>query len=235
VSDDVIRRVINFGMKAKPVVHGTPFGHGEMTIHVDKLPMPIGEQMTRHRVMRVSKAQLGGQGDRLIVDIDWQPNISKKSFRYVSLSDGRREVASGGRQMSHAERAEELFYVPATQHIYGQDGRPGNYVRVPLSHAIQEAEQERFRRVYANCLREYEEALEAGLSFEQARFLLPQGAYTRLYATESYRNWFNFCLARNDEHAQQEIRWLAAQVESILEQVAPITYELWISHGRRMI
>jgi thymidylate synthase ThyX len=239
-SEAAIRRILNFGMKAKPVSHGTPFGHGHLTVHVERVPMPIGEQMTRHRVMVTTGDGEESEDRTLAVSIDWQPNISKKSYRYVTLTGGSRRIENGSiasalRAVSHAEMAEELFYVPRIEHLYGEEGSPGNYVRVPLPYEVRKAEQERYRRVYAYCLREYEEALANGASAEQARFLLPQGAYTRLYATESYRNWFNFCLARNDSHAQQEIRWIAEQVEEILSQAAPIAYELWVSHGRRMI
>ena len=223
VSDDKIRHIINFGMKAQPVVHATPFGHGEMTIHVDRLPIPIAVQMIRHRVLKTDD-----DGSPSVI-LDWHPNISQKSFRYVRMGADGREVGT------HAERARRLFYVMRPEDIMGEEGRPGHYLRTDLPDDIRAAEVERQERVYAYCLREYEEALENGVAGETARFLLPQGAYTRLYATESYRNWFNFCLARNDKHAQQEIRWIGEQVEAILAQAAPITYELWLSHGRRMI
>lgn len=234
-----IRRIINYGMKAQPIPHGTPYGHGELTIHVSRLPIPIGEQMIRARVMKHSKEEDGGEPSHLIYDIDWKPNVSKKSFRYVKLAGGTLMVMRDG--MTTADRARELFYVPRAEDIMGEDGRPGHYVRLPLPERRREEEVERFERVYAYCLREYEEAIAEGedgtpgVAGETARFLLPQGAYTTMYATESYRNWFNFCLARNDPHAQQEIRWIGAQVETILAQCAPITYELWLSHGRRMI
>lgn len=228
VDESEIRRIIRFGMKARPVVHGTPFGHGEMTIHVDRVPMPIAVQMIRHRVLKVS------DGDGPAVALDWLPNISAKSYRYVKLTGGTRMVENG-RQPSHSERARELFYVPRPEDLYGEEGRPGSYTRVPLPDDVREGEVERFERVYAMCLREYEEALESGVAAESARFLLPQGAYTRLYATESYRNWFNFCLARNDIHAQQEVRWIGQQVEGILAQAAPIAYETWVEYGRRML
>ncbi len=232
-SEDEIRRIINFGMKARPVVHGTPFGHGELTIHVDRVPMPIGEQMTRARVMRHS------EDGSPIVDLDWKPNISKKSYRYVTLGGGVRMIQRepySHADMEHChELVPDLFYVPEPEHVHGQVGRPGEYEMVPLDAKVAVEAREMLRQVYAEGLAAYTELVAMGMSPEQARFALPQGAYTRLYATESYRNWFNFCLARNDRHAQQEIRWIGEQVEAILAQAAPLTYELWLSHGRRML
>ena len=52
-------------------------------------------------------------------------------------------------------------------------------------------------------------------------------------ATASYRNWLTWLVQRNDSHAQAEIVQVATQVEEIVAQCIPITYDLWLSHGRR--
>jgi hypothetical protein len=62
-SDDAVIRVINLGMGAKPVVHGTPFWHGRLTVRVDRLPLAIAGQMIRHRVQHLSED--GGRCGRL--------------------------------------------------------------------------------------------------------------------------------------------------------------------------
>jgi len=79
----------------------------------------------------------------------------------------------------------------------------------------------------------YLDLVSGGLAPEQARFYLPQGTYTRLYATASYRNWLSWLVQRNDSHAQGEVVQVAEQVEAIMAQCIPITYDLWLSHGRR--
>lgn len=204
-SEDEVRRVIAFGMKATPVPHGTPFGHGHLTVHVDRLPLAIAMQMLRHRVQSLSG------------EVDWAPNISQKSLRYVTLqSDVRAHV------------------IPETD-WRRQVGRPGRYTYDPIPPGVGARLTARLQTLYDVCLATYDAFLEDGVSPEQARFALPTGALTRLYATASLRNWLNWLVQRNDKHAQEEVQVIARQVEPIVAQVAPITYALWIENGRRII
>jgi thymidylate synthase ThyX len=216
-SDEAVLRVINFGMKAQPVVHGTPFGHGHLTLHVDKLPLAIAGQMIRHRVQQISE---DGAPDWAF---DWLPNISQKSYRYVRAGGARPQEAN----------LDDLLYIPEPGELRGQQGRPGEYRYEPLSGPtaqwMAEAIQEQSERAWAL----YQELTEGGMAPEQARFWLPQATYTRLYATASYRNWLTWLVQRNDPHAQLEVVQVARQVEEIVAQCIPLTYQLWLSHGRR--
>lgn len=210
-----VARVINFGMKAEPVPHGTPFGHGHLTVHVDRLPLPIAGQMIRHRVQQFSGQQSA------ISDQDWAPNISQKSYRYV--------VASG-------DDLDSVMWIPEPEELRTQEGRPGAYEYHPLAETdagIAEGMATAIRHLSETVWGAYQTLIAGGLAPEQARMFLPQGTYTRLYATASYRNWLTWLVQRNDRHAQAEIRQVAAQVEAIVEQCIPITYGLWLSHGRR--
>lgn len=214
-----IQRVINFGMKAQPVVHGTPFGHGHLTIHVDRVPLAIVGQLIRHRVQHQSE-----EGEPLWA-FDWMPNISQKSYRYVR---------AGGTSPREANLG-DLVYLPEPGELRGQQGRPGSYRYEPLTRDdtdwMTQAIREQAERAWAL----YLELVEGGMAPEQARFWLPQAVYTRLYATASYRNWLSWLLMRGDPTAQAEVRQIAEQVEPIIEQCIPMTYRLWMSHGRRLM
>ena len=216
-SDEAVTRVINFGMGAKPVVHGTPFGHGHLTVHVDRLPLAIAGQMIRHRVQQISE-----DGEPMWA-FDWIPNISQKSYRYVT---------AGGAHPREAN-LDDLMYLPEAHELRTQEGRAGAYSYAPV-------ETERAAWMVGVIQGQARIAWEAylalvenGLAPEQARFVLPQSTLTRLYATASYRNWLTWLVQRNDSHAQAEVVQVAEQVEAIMAQCIPITYDLWLSHGRR--
>jgi thymidylate synthase ThyX len=209
--------VINFGMGAKPVVHGTPFGHGHLTVHVDRLPLAIAGQLIRHRVQHQS------EDGEPVWAMDWLPNISQKSYRYVT---------AGGKHPEEAN-VSDLMLVLSADDLRHQVGRPGaySYEAVLPGDAVWMARRIEDHTQAAWDL--YLDLVSGGLAPEQARFYLPQGTYTRLYATASYRNWLSWLVQRNDSHAQGEVVQVAEQVEAIMAQCIPITYDLWLSHGRR--
>jgi thymidylate synthase ThyX len=214
-----VQRVLNFGMKAMPVPHGTPSGHGQLTVHVERIALPIAEQMLRHRV-QVQSPDGDGMG---WLTVEWSPNISKKSYRYVPVKKG-------------AEGIGDIFYLPQPEDLRIQEGRPGAYTYSPMDPATAEAVIGELRYLYIGCWEVYERIRKTtNLAPEQARFFLPTGLYTRMYATASYRNWLNWLVQRNDAHAQAEIQQVAVQVEAIIAQCIPLTYGLWLSHGRRVI
>lgn len=217
-SEAEVQRVLNFGMKAQPVVHGTPFGHGHLTIHVDRVPLPIAGQLIRHRVQTIS-------GDGSSVDLDWGPNVSQKSYRYVLAGGPDPELA----------KVSDLFWLPEASDLRTQKGRAGQYVFEPMERTQAEHVVAGIRHSLQDSWDLYLDLIDRGLAPEQARMLLPQGTLTRLYLTASYRNWLTWLVQRNDSHAQKEIRQVADQVEAIIEQCIPITYGLWLSHGRRTL
>lgn len=210
-----IRRVINFGMKAQPVPHGTPSGHGSLTVLVERIAMPTAEQMLRHRVQTQSP-------DGQACWVEWSPNISKKSHRYVT---------AGG----HGDRIEDSFHVFRPEDLRSQVGRPGHYAYQTVNPDLAGMLAYRIEAAYERAWDTYLSLLRDGVCAEQARYVLPMGLLTRLYATASYRNWFNWLVQRNDGHAQEEIQQVARPAEQIVAQCCPITYELWLSHGRRVI
>lgn len=214
-TDEAVLRVINFGLKAQPVAHGTPFGHGHLTVHVDRLPLAIASQMIRHRVQQLT------EDGAPVWMLDWQPNISQKSYRYVK---------AGGSAPTEAD-IEDLMYIPDEGELRGQQGRPGEYRYEPLQGKGWLVDRIRAQAEAAWGL--YLELTSHGVAPEQARFSLPQALLTKLYVTASYRNWLTWLVQRNDPHAQMELRMVGEQVEAIVAQCIPLTYKLWLSHGRR--
>lgn len=70
----------------------------------------------------------------------------------------------------------------------------------------------------------YEAMLAAGVCPEQARFILPQGCEVHWVWTGSLYAYANFYNQRSDSHAQKEIQDLAAQVDSIISPLYPVSW-----------
>lgn len=71
----------------------------------------------------------------------------------------------------------------------------------------------------------YNLLLENGVAKEVARMVLPLTTKTRLFMNGSLRSWIHFLDVRNSEHAQKEIRLIAQEIENILKQHFPNTFD----------
>ena len=187
------------------MVHGTPFGHGHLTIHVDRLPLAIAGQLIRHRVQHQS------EDGEPVWAMDWLPNISQKSYRYVT---------AGGKRPTEAN-VDDLMVVLEPDEMRQQVGRPGAYTYEAVNPDNVAWMAHQIREVVEASWGLYLRLIDGGLAPEQARFYLPQATFTRLYATASYRNWLTWLVQRNDRHAQAEVVQVAEQVEEIMPPVHP--------------
>lgn len=75
--------------------------------------------------------------------------------------------------------------------------------------------------------KKYEQALEDGLSREQARMLLPLNLYTEWYWKIDLHNLFHFLSLRCDSHAQWEIRVFADAMLELIKPIVPFSVEAW--------
>lgn len=91
---------------------------------------------------------------------------------------------------------------------------------------------DRYRSMYTSICQEaeilYKRMIEEGVAPEQARAILPQGLYTEYYVTGSLAAWARAYKLRSSEHAQKEIQELAAQWNSIIEPLFPISWKALI-------
>jgi thymidylate synthase (FAD) len=71
----------------------------------------------------------------------------------------------------------------------------------------------------------YRRALDAGVARETARLLLPVAYYTQWYWKTNLWNLLHFLSLRLDPHAQEEIRFYAAELARIGRLVCPVAFE----------
>lgn len=79
----------------------------------------------------------------------------------------------------------------------------------------------------------YQNLLEMGIAKEIARFVLPEGVYTRLYMKGSVRSFIHYIGVRDDEGvAQYEHCELARAVRSVFANQFPVVYDALFSQPK---
>jgi thymidylate synthase (FAD) len=68
--------------------------------------------------------------------------------------------------------------------------------------------------------------LNKGVAPEQARFVLPQGAYTEWYWTGSLAAYARVYKQRTDPHAQWEVRQYADAMGELIAPLFPVSWEV---------
>ena len=84
-------------------------------------------------------------------------------------------------------------------------------------------------RLYENaltvCVYAYEQLLDSGVAPEQARFVLPQGAFTEWFWTGSLAAFARVYNLRIADHAQWEIREYSKAINDIISPLFPVSWK----------
>ena len=115
----------------------------------------------------------------------------------------------------------DLFYMPQVARMQDTTNRQNSIVcedeqvTALMQGAIEDA--------MLACYRSYDKLIKLGIAKEVARFVLPQGTYTRLYLTGSPRSFIHYCNVRDDQGvAQFEHVELAQAVKKVFTAECPI-------------
>jgi thymidylate synthase (FAD) len=151
---------------------------------------------------------------------------------FVAREWFRHRIGSFNEFSMRYAKATDDFYVPASEDVRTQVGKPGAYTFETVEPELAESTRETLESVYQTAYAAYEELVEAGVARELARCVLPVGAYTEFFWTVNARALMNFVSLRAAETAQREIRKYAEAVESFLAETMPITYEAFVANDR---
>ena len=83
-----------------------------------------------------------------------------------------------------------------------------------------------YAHVMDTALSTYNMLLNKGVAPEQARFVLPQGAYTEWYWTGSLAAYARVYKQRSDPHAQWEVRQYADAMGELIAPLFPVSWEV---------
>lgn len=92
--------------------------------------------------------------------------------------------------------------------------------------------------VREHCNRSYElyqDMIEAGISREMARMVLPVNIYTEIYACWDLKNLLHFITLRDDSHAQSESQEYAKAIKQICCELFPWTMEAYEKYKFQLI
>lgn len=78
----------------------------------------------------------------------------------------------------------------------------------------------------------YERGIQLGIPKELARLCVPVARYSRMRASANLRNWLQFLTLRMHPAAQWEIRQYANTVGTIISELFPHTWQLFIGEGK---
>lgn len=125
----------------------------------------------------------------------------------------------------------EDMYLPTVERLMDSGGankQAGGVKGAPqLDLAGATQVQSNRQTLYALARAAYESELANGVPKELARLVLPTSVYTKMRVSASLRNWLVFLMARQDPHAQWEIRQYADAVASIVEERFPHTWQVY--------
>jgi thymidylate synthase (FAD) len=116
-----------------------------------------------------------------------------------------------------------MFYVPEEARVQDPKNRQNS---IPAGHGdLTDEMWGTMSTAYTVATQCYKDLLDRGIAKEVARFVLPQGVYSRLYVTGSCRSWIHYIGVRDDEGvAQFEHVELARACKSVFANVFPTVY-----------
>jgi len=208
-------------------------------------------------------ARVSTQGEQSLEQLDADPARSKGLINYLMRSRHgspfehnsmtfyvqapifvfrefmRHRTASYNEESGRYRQLDPVFYVPGPERKLSQVGKPGHYTFVdgtPEQHELVVAET---KRVCTDAYASYRRMLDAGVTREVARIVLPVTIYSSMYVTLNARALMNFLSLRvGDEEAtfpsspQREIEMCAEKMEQIWAGLMPLTHGTFQAHGR---
>jgi thymidylate synthase (FAD) len=152
---------------------------------------------------------------------------------FVAREWFRHRIGSFNEFSARYSEVQNEFWVPETDAVRSQTGKPGQYTFEPVEENIAELTRSLIDDANQFAFAAYKQMLEMGVAKEVARSVLPVSMYTQFYWTVNARAIMNFLSLRLHESAQREIREFAAGVEKAFAQKMPETYACWVANGRQ--
>lgn len=117
------------------------------------------------------------------------------------------------------------YYIPDVWRKQSESNKQGSDGE--LSEDKQVAASLIYERLLAQVDNYLDAMSELGIAKEQYQIGLPISFYTEWYWTVSFQGVMNFIELRNESHAQKEIQVYAIEVEKIIKDLYPMSYNAW--------
>lgn len=147
--------------------------------------------------------------------------LRHRSFTFQQFSGRYQDQSEMAGVVDELDLVRGIAYKPLVPRIQDPANRQNS---IPTSDPeLVQILDEGFTEVYDTCLRWYKAFVDRGVAKEQARFVLPEGVYTRLFVTGNPRSFIHYAGVRNTPGiSQHEHVELAQAVWDNFSLVCPI-------------
>lgn len=153
--------------------------------------------------------------------------LRHRSFCFQQFSGRYQDQTLMGELTDKLPAAEKMFYLPTVGRHQDTKNRQNSIVTEDKEFTYEMVKT--MEQAYICARDAYERLIENGVAKEIARFVLPEGVYTRLYVTGSPRSFIHYCTVRDDEGvAQWEHVELARAIHRVFQKECPeISEAVW--------
>lgn len=152
----------------------------------------------------------------------------------------RHRIASYNEESGRYKQLSPVFYTPPTGRPLMQVGKTGAYSFITGTEEQEEAIQVAFKEVVERAYSTYSILMDDfDVAKEVARMILPLNIYSTAYVTMNSRALMNFLSLRTKSEdatfksfPQWEINQVADAMEEHFKEIAPLTHEAFVTHGR---
>jgi len=147
--------------------------------------------------------------------------IRHKSFCFQQFSGRYQDQRVMGDMTEGLTAYGDMFYMPEAAREQDPKNRQ-NSIETE-NPGLTDAMWNTMSTAYTVALQCYNDLINRGIAKEIARFVLPQGVYTKLYITGSARSFIHYCNVRDEEGVvQYEHVELARAVKEVFSEACPI-------------
>lgn len=143
------------------------------------------------------------------------------SMRYSSIEEIKDLLGEHG----------ALYYLPEEARLQDTTNRQNSVVSEDPT--LTDAMQNTMLSAYNLAHMCYQDLLQRGIAKEVARFVVPQGAFTRLYVTGSVRSWMHYLAVRDEPGVvQHEHVELARAIKPLFAEQFPTVHNAFFNQER---
>ena len=140
--------------------------------------------------------------------------IRHKSFCFQAFSGRYQDQTVMGDMTEGLPTFEAMFYIPEQAREQDTKNRQNSIFTTDPS--LTDRMWQEMEVAYHTALKSYDSLLEMGIAKEIARFVLPQGVYTRLYITGNPRSFIHYCNVRDEVGV---VQWEHVEMASVVRDV----------------
>lgn len=148
---------------------------------------------------------------------------------FVARQWVRHRTCSMNEMSARYTKLPEEMFIPEKLERQSIDNKQG---RIDGSHIADPVLLKIIERANEDAYHSYQILLDAGVSREIARGVLPLNVYTKMVWKMDLHNLMHFLKLRLHPHAQKEIRVYAEVMEKMVARYFPITYEAFVDYSR---